>query len=38
LTWRHGFRDPRFVEARRQVSRFIFQFVVHSSAIEREAS
>lgn len=31
LTWRHGFRDPRFLEARRQITRFLFQFVAQTS-------
>lgn len=26
--WRHGFREPRFLEARRRVARFLFQFVL----------
>jgi uridine phosphorylase len=30
LTWRHGFREPRFIEARRQISRFLFQFAVRT--------
>lgn len=30
LTWRHGFREPRFLEARRQVARFLFQFTVRA--------
>jgi uridine phosphorylase len=30
MTWRHGFREPRFLEARKQVSRFLCQFVVRS--------
>jgi uridine phosphorylase len=29
MTWRHGFREPRFLEARKQVTRFLCQFVVH---------
>jgi uridine phosphorylase len=32
MTWRHGFREPRFLEARRLVSRFLYRFAVHSSA------
>lgn len=31
LTWRHCFRDPRFMEARRRISRFLFQFVATTS-------
>ena len=31
MTWRHGFREPRFLEARKQVSRLLVQFVVRSS-------
>jgi uridine phosphorylase len=31
LTWRHGFREPRFLEARKQVSRFLYQFAIRSS-------
>lgn len=30
MTWRHGFRESRFLEARKQVSRFLYQFVVRS--------
>jgi len=30
MTWRHGFREPRFLEAREKVSRFLCQFVVRS--------
>jgi len=30
MTWRHGFRDPRFIEAREQVSQFLYQFAVRS--------
>ncbi|MBI4764207.1 MAG: nucleoside phosphorylase [Deltaproteobacteria bacterium] len=30
LTWRHGFRETRFLEARRQVARFLFQFAVRT--------
>lgn len=30
LTWRHGFREPRFLEARRQVARFLFKFAVRT--------
>jgi uridine phosphorylase len=28
LTWHHGFREPRFLEARKQVSKFLFQYAV----------
>ncbi|OGP51392.1 MAG: hypothetical protein A2Y79_03595 [Deltaproteobacteria bacterium RBG_13_43_22] len=31
MTWRHGFREPRFLQARRQVIRIVYQFVVRSS-------
>ena len=31
MTWRHGFREPRFLEARKQVSQFLYQFAVRSS-------
>jgi len=31
LTWRHGFREPRFIQARKQVIQFLYQFVVRSS-------
>ncbi len=31
MTWRHGFREPRFLEARKQVSRLLVQFTVRSS-------
>jgi uridine phosphorylase len=31
MTWRHGFREPRFLQARKQVTQFLHQFVVHSS-------
>jgi len=30
MTWHHGFRDPRFIEAREQVSQFLYQFAVRS--------
>ncbi|MFH0789334.1 MAG: nucleoside phosphorylase [Pseudomonadota bacterium] len=30
MTWRHGFRESRFLEARKQVCRFLVQFVVRS--------
>ncbi|MBA4392789.1 MAG: hypothetical protein C0407_04460 [Desulfobacca sp.] len=30
MTWRHGFREPRFLEARKQVSRFLYNFVLRS--------
>jgi uridine phosphorylase len=30
MTWRHGFREPRFLEARKQVTRFLYQFAVCS--------
>jgi purine-nucleoside phosphorylase len=28
LSWRHGFRNPRFLEARKQALKFIFKFIV----------
>jgi purine-nucleoside phosphorylase len=31
MTWRHGFRDPKFLQARKQVVQFLYQFIVHSS-------
>jgi uridine phosphorylase len=31
LTWRHGFREPRFLEARRRVSQFLYRFAVRFS-------
>ena len=31
ITWRHGFREPKFLEARKQVSRLLVQFTVRSS-------
>ena len=31
MNWRHGFREPRFLEARKQVSRFLLEFAIHSS-------
>jgi uridine phosphorylase len=31
MTWRHGFRDPKFLQARKQVIRFLYQFAVRSS-------
>ena len=31
MTWRHGFREPRFLEARKQVSRLLVQLTIRSS-------
>lgn len=31
LTWRHGFREPRFLEARKKMARFLFHWVIGSS-------
>jgi uridine phosphorylase len=31
LTWRHGFREPRFLKARKELSRFLFHFVLEVS-------
>ena len=31
LTWRHGFRDPRFAKARKEVARFLYRYVLSAS-------
>jgi uridine phosphorylase len=31
MTWRHGFRNVRFLMARKQVIRFLYRFVIRSS-------
>jgi uridine phosphorylase len=31
MAWRHGFRDPMFLQARKQVAQFLYQFAVRSS-------
>lgn len=31
MTWRHGFREPRFLESRKQVSHFLYHFIVRST-------
>lgn len=28
MTWRHGFREPKFIEARKKVARFLLRYVV----------
>ena len=32
MIWRHGFREPRFLEARKQLTRFLYQFAVRSQS------
>ncbi len=32
LTWRHGFRNPRFVETRKKIIRFLYHYVLSTSA------
>ncbi len=31
MTWRHGFRDPRFVQARKKIVQFLFRYVLSAS-------
>lgn len=31
MTWHHGFQDPKFLQARKQMIRFLYRFVVRSS-------
>jgi uridine phosphorylase len=31
MTWRHGFRDHRFAEARKKVARFLYRYVLSAS-------
>ena len=31
MTWRHGFRDPRFIQARKKIVQFLFRFVLSAS-------
>ncbi len=31
LTWRHGFREPRFIEARKKIPRFLYHWLIGMS-------
>jgi uridine phosphorylase len=33
MAWRHGFRDPAFLQARKKVGRFLYQFILRSAQV-----